>query len=752
MVELISESVYWFNGSIVKGSEMPPNSIPADGRTRTMSAKIIAAHNVSDTPSLLRLRFDSIALHDTTYVGVIQTAAASGLKEFSLPCVLTNCHNCLCAVGGTINEDTHVFGLDACKKYGGVFVPSFKSIMHQFNREMMTGCGKMILGGDSHTRYGAFGTMAVGEGGGELAKQMLGDTYDVATPETVAVWLQGNVRPGVGPHDLILSIIGSVFANGFVNNCIMEFIGDGVHNLSVDFRSCVDTMTTETRCWSSIWETDEKVKQFYEIHGRSDNYQKLDPGNGAYYDRAIVVDLSKIEPVIALPFHPSNVYTIRAFKENTCDILRETEKRCMEQLESANVGFSLRNEVVDGQLRVKQGVIGGCAGGSFENLCATAAIIGQGNVSQNNFTLNIYPASGPVSYYMMVNGLTEKLTLSGAIVKPSYCGPCFGIGDVPSNGSLSIRHSTRNFANREGSLPSDGQMAAVALMDARSIAATAVHGGVLTSAMDVDIPAYDKTYVFHKEIYDKSVYFGLGKADPDHEITLSPSIGCWPDLIPLPDNLLLSMATVIHDPVTTTDELIPAGGISAYRSNPMKLAEYTLSRKDPGYVKKAKLVQRVETLRRSGDAIPDNWKETLSRFDSNASFENTGIGTAVYAVKPGDGSAREYAASCQRVLGGIVNIAREYATKRYRSNLINWGMLPLLLDDDFDLESGDYVYLPEIRQAVADAAAVISGYTLYADGRMGKIQMHIGSLTNKEREILLAGSMIGFYKQNIAGL
>lgn len=717
---------------------------PAALRDGTMAWKILSRHNTSGRDDQLKIKFDAMASHDITYVGIIQTARASGLESFPLPYVLTNCHNSLCAVGGTINEDDHLFGLSAAQKYGGAYVPAHQAVIHSFMREMMSGCGKMILGSDSHTRYGALGTMAVGEGGPELVKQLLGRTYDVARPGVVCVRLTGSPVPGVGPQDVALAIIGAVFKSGYVKNKVMEFVGDGVANLSVDFRCGIDVMTTETTCLSSIWVTDDKVKDYFTLHGRPDAYAPLSPDKIAYYDGAVEVDLSAVRPMIALPFHPSNVYAIEEFLKAPGDILRTVEEAAREQL---GASIDLVNKLENGRLRVDQGVIAGCAGGIYENITDAADILSGGSIGDGAFSLSVYPASQPVMMKLVENGSYAKLLAAGATMRTAFCGPCFGAGDVPANGGLSIRHSTRNFPNREGSKPSGGQIAAVALMDARSIAATALNGGLLTPATDLDVTYTRPAYTFDGEIYRRRCYNGIGHPQPEVPLRFGPNIADWPQMAPLTDHLLLKVASYITDPVTTTDELIPSGETSSYRSNPYKLAEFTLSRKDPAYVAKAKEVSALETARREGRELPAELLEMVRRIPGceNAGSAQVGVGSLVYARKPGDGSAREQAASCQKVLGGWANIAAEYATKRYRSNLINWGMLPLLLDGEPVFERYDWIVLPGIREAVAQKAPQIQAWA-FRDGKPVSFTLTLGDLTDDEREIILAGCLINYYR------
>ena len=716
----------------------------------TIAYSILKAHNTSDNMNKLQIKFDKLTSHDITFVGIIQTARASGLTEFPIPYVLTNCHNSLCAVGGTINEDDHMFGLSCAKKYGGVYVPPHQAVIHQFAREMLAECGGMILGSDSHTRYGALGTMAVGEGGGELVKQLLCQTYDVNMPGVVAIYLDGKPEAGVGPQDVALAIIGEVFANGYVKNKVMEFVGPGVSNLSADYRIGVDVMTTETTCLSSIWRTDDKIKDFYEIHGRADKYKELNPGSVAYYDGVVYVDLSKVKPMIAMPFHPSNTYTIEELNANLMDILEDCEKRALVSLDG-KVDFTLKDKVRDGKLYVDQGIIAGCAGGGFENICAAADILKGASIGADEFTLSVYPASTPIYMELAKNGRLADLMATGAIVKTAFCGPCFGAGDTPANNAFSIRHSTRNFPNREGSKVQNGQISSVALMDARSIAATAANKGYLTAATDIDVNYTNPKYYFDKTIYENRVYNGVGKADPSVEVKFGPNIKDWPAMVPLTENLVLKVASVIHDPVTTTDELIPSGETSSYRSNPLGLAEFTLSRKDPGYVGRAKEIQAVEKVREEGGCMGEAYPEMktimhkIKETYPDVCKDNTGVGSTIFAVKPGDGSAREQAASCQKVLGGWANIAKEYATKRYRSNLINWGMLPFLMPEDYEFELGDYIFIPEIARSVADKNDDIKAYVVNKD--MKELTFHLGDLTDDEREIILKGCLINYNRR-----
>jgi aconitate hydratase len=726
-------------------------------RANTITGRILAKHNTTSDPRNLKIKFDALASHDITYVGIIQTARASGLREFPVPYVLTNCHNSLCAVGGTINEDDHVFGLSAAQKYGGIFVPAHQAVIHQYMREMMTGCGKMLLGSDSHTRYGPLGTMGVGEGGPELVKQLLGRTYDLVYPGVVAVYLEGRPMPGVGPQDVALAIIKAVFANGFVKNKVMEFVGPGVENLSVDYRNGIDVMTTETTCLSSIWRTDAKVAEYYRIHGRAEAYLQLEPGLVSYYDRLVKVNLSKVEAMIALPFHPSNVYTINEFNANAAEILRLTEDEARRQLDNPKLEYKLTNKLVNGRLRVDQGVVAGCSGGTFENLVEVADIIGNASLGAGEFALSIYPASQPINLQLVNTGVAARLMTAGAIWRTAFCGPCFGAGDVPANAGLSIRHTTRNFPNREGSKPAGGQVASVALMDARSIAATAVNGGYLTPATALPKTVSRVAYTFNKKVYDHRVYYGVDKPQPEIPLKFGPNIVDWPALSALTENLLLAVVAVIHDPVTTTDELIPSGETSSYRSNPLKLAEFTLSRKEPEYVGRAKRVQQLEQERQrllpdGFDGASDELRQLLAVADAAAPERMaaaTGIGSVIFALKPGDGSAREQAASCQKVLGGWANLAVEYATKRYRSNLINWGMLPFTIEaaevDKITLNS--VIYIPGIRRAVQTGAETAPATVVDVAGRRSAIRLKLADLSPDERAIILAGSLINYYAQ-----
>lgn len=761
MISLLNQGAYIVNGTTVVPEEEALKGALAyeigaqnvidkeEARKQTMAYQILQKHNTSGQMQHLQLKFDKLASHDITFVGIIQTARASGLTEFPVPYVLTNCHNSLCAVGGTINEDDHMFGLSCAKRYGGIYVPPHQAVIHQFAREMLAGVGKMILGSDSHTRYGALGTMAIGEGGPELVKQLLNKTYDLPLPQVVGIHLIGKPRRGVGPQDIALAIIGAVFANGYVNNKVMEFFGEGVQQLTVEERIGVDVMTTETTCLSSIWITDDKVKEYYEIHRRPEEYAPLTPGDIAYYDGLVTVDLSNIKPMIAMPFHPSNVYTIDNLNENLYDILDEVEQKAKISLDHNQVEYTLKDKIVNGKLYVEQGVIAGCAGGGFENICDATDILRGKHIGNDAFSLSVYPASQPIFMELVKNGNIADLMASGATIRTAFCGPCFGAGDVPSNKGLSIRHSTRNFPNREGSKITNGQIASVALMDARSIAATAANQGFLTSAEHVDVEYRRPSYYFDASIYEHRVYNGVNRADASVDLVFGPGIKDWPTMCELTDDMLLKVVSVIHDPVTTTDELIPSGETSSYRSNPLGLAEYTLSRKDPDYVKQAKAIQLAEKAREAGEdivsAVPEFGPvyETLRRhFD--ICVEDTIVGSVIYAVKPGDGSAREQAASCQKVLGGLANIAQEYATKRYRSNLINWGMIPFVLKEEEPFEKGDYLFIPGIKQAIQSGAREIKAYMVGSE--LHPFTLQLGEFTEDEREIISKGCLINFYR------
>ena len=758
MVKLFDKGVYLLNGTeIAKSAEEAKAKTgqevsQEEAARNTMAYRILEAHNTSGNMERLQIKFDKLTSHDITFVGIIQTARASGLEKFPIPYVLTNCHNSLCAVGGTINEDDHMFGLTCAKKYGGVYVPPHQAVIHQYAREMLSGGGKMILGSDSHTRYGALGTMAMGEGGPELVKQLLNKTYDIKMPGVVGIYLDGEPSVGVGPQDVALAIIGATFGNGYVNNKVMEFVGPGVSKLSADFRIGIDVMTTETTCLSSIWRTDEKIKEFYDIHGRVEEYQELNPGAITYYDGMVYVNLSEIKPMIAMPFHPSNVYTIDEVNANLKYVLHDVEQKALVSLDKA-VDYTLQDKIVDGKLYVEQGIIAGCAGGGFENICAAADIIKGRYIGADEFTFSVYPASTPIYMELVKNGAVATLMEAGTIVKTAFCGPCFGAGDTPANHAFSIRHSTRNFPNREGSKLQSGQIASVALMDARSIAATAANKGFLTPATAMDVEYVGRKYHFDKNIYANRVFDSKGVADPSVEIKFGPNIKDWPQMPALPENLVLKVVSEIHDPVTTTDELIPSGETSSYRSNPLGLAEFALSRKDPAYVGRAKEVQKAQKAIEAGQCpleVLDELKPVMDKVRKaypEAGEGNLGVGSTIFAVKPGDGSAREQAASCQKVLGGWANIANEYATKRYRSNLINWGMLPFVTKEEHEslsFKNGDYLFVPDIRKAVEEKAADIKAYVVGED--LKEIHLQLGDMTDAEREIILKGCLINYYR------
>ena len=763
MIKLYEHGAYLLNGTeIIEDVNDAQAAVAAktgqqvtkeEAAKNTIAYSILEAHNTSSDMERLKIKFDKLTSHDITFVGIIQTARASGLEKFPIPYVLTNCHNSLCAVGGTINEDDHMFGLTCAKKYGGMYVPPHQAVIHQFAREMLAGGGKMILGSDSHTRYGALGTMAMGEGGPELVKQLLNKTYDIKMPGVVAIYLDGEPSVGVGPQDVALAIIGATFANGYVNNKVMEFVGPGVDKLSADFRIGIDVMTTETTCLSSIWKTDETIREFYETHGRSEEYKELNPGAAAYYDGLVYVDLSKIKPMIAMPFHPSNTYTIDEVNANLKDILHDVEQKALVSLDGA-VEYSLQDKIRDGKLYVEQGIIAGCAGGGFENICAAAEIIQGKNIGSDAFTFSVYPASTPVYMELVRNGAVADLMAAGTIVKTAFCGPCFGAGDTPANNAFSIRHSTRNFPNREGSKLQSGQISSVALMDARSIAATAANKGFLTSAADVMDREYKAPkYHFDKSIYANRVFDSKGVADPSVEIQFGPNIKDWPAMSALPENLVLKVVSEIHDPVTTTDELIPSGETSSYRSNPLGLAEFALSRKDPAYVGRAREVQKAQKAIEANQCpleVLEELKpvmETIRASYPEVGEGNIGVGSTIFAVKPGDGSAREQAASCQKVLGGWANIANEYATKRYRSNLINWGMLPFITeekDTELSFKNGDYIFVPDVRKAVEDKTDAVKAYVV--GDSLKEITLKLGDLTDNEREIILKGCLINYYR------
>ncbi len=760
MVKLHDGGVYLRNGSeVVPAAEAAAAGIaqtPEEAKRGTIAYSILQAHNTSGDASALKIRFDAMASHDITFVGIIQTARASGMEKFPLPYVLTNCHNSLCAVGGTINEDDHVFGLSAAKKYGGIFVPPHIAVIHSFMRENFAGCGKMILGSDSHTRYGALGTMAIGEGGGELAKQLLQDTYDVAYPGVVAIYLTGAPRPGVGPHDVALAIIREVFAKGYVKNKVMEFVGPGIASMTTDYRNGVDVMTTETTCLSSIWATDEDTHAFLTMHGRGDEYRELKPADVAYYDGCVEVDLSSIKPMIALPFHPSNGFTIDELNENLEDILHEVELEAA-KIGDGTVGLSLVDKIENGRLRVQQGVIAGCSGGNYDSVVQAARVLKGANTGCGEFSLAVYPTSQPVALELTRRGYIYDLMEAGAIVRTAFCGPCFGAGDTPANNGLSIRHTTRNFPNREGSKPGNGQLSGVALMDARSIAATAAAGGILTAATELPEETWDESceYTFDSAPYDKRVYWGFGKADTASDLVEGPNIKPWPAMEPLGDDILLKVCSKIMDPVTTTDELIPSGETSSFRSNPLGLAEFTLSRRDPAYVDRSKEVDAVEKRRVAGEAAGDlaaldselaGVFEALAKAGVAADSKATEFGSMIYAKKPGDGSAREQAASCQRVIGGLANIVSEYATKRYRSNVMNWGMVPFQMEAEPTFEVGDYVFVPGIRTAIDGDLSDIAAFVVRADGTVEQIKLYVADMTPEERAIVKAGCLINYNK------
>ena len=741
MIQLTDHGMYLVNGV----PQETAATAQEEARRRTMAWQILQAHNVSPDPMQLRIRFDAMVSHDITYVGIIQQARASGMKEFPIPYALTNCHNSLCAVGGTINEDDHMFGLSAAKKYGGIYVPANQSVIHSYAREQMAKCGAMILGSDSHTRYGALGTMAVGEGGPELAKQLLKNTWDVPMPKVVLVYLTGTPKKGVGPHDVAIALVKATFETGFVNNCVLEFCGPGIRDLPIDYRNGIDVMTTETTCLSSIWETDQVTEGFFRTHGRPEDYKPLHPGEVAWYDKYITIELDKVEPMIALPFHPSNAYTIKEFLANAEEILKGVEEDARRRFPKANP--HLTDKIHDGGVWADQGVIAGCAGGLFDNIAEAADILRGKFTGSGAFSFDVYPTSVPVSLELMKLGATADLLESGAIIKPSFCGPCFGAGDVPANNGLSLRHTTRNFPNREGSKPGEGQFAGVCLMDARSIAATAANGGRITPATDLDYTPVHHEYHFDDTVYKNRVYYGFGKADPSVELQMGPNITDWPKMYQLSENLLVELAAVIHDPVTTTDELIPSGETSSYRSNPLRLAEFTLSRRVPEYVDRSKAVARQEMARREG-TLSEHLRQVLSQVgDADRLAESTQFGSCVFANKPGDGSAREQAASCQKVLGGFANICYQFATKRYRSNCINWGILPFTLDEGtpFDYESGDCVFVPHIRQAVEQGREDIPAKVICRDGSVHDLLLHIKGLTADEKEIILDGCLMNYY-------
>lgn len=726
-----------------------------EARKGTIAHGIMESHNHSEDFKSLKLKFDSITSHDITYVGIIQTARASGMEKFPLPYVLTNCHNSLCAVGGTINEDDHKFALSAAKKYGGIYVPPNLAVIHSYNREIMTKCGNMILGSDSHTRYGALGTLAVGEGGGELAKQLLNQTYDLEAPDVVGIYLKGKPNPGVGPHDVALTLIKAVFNKGFVKNKVMEFIGEGIENLSVEYRNGIDVMTTETTCWSSIWETDEKVKEYYDIHGRVEDYKRLQAKEITVYDGLVELDLSQVKPSIALPFHPSNVYTIEEVKNNPEEIFAKIEEDSKKIFESNDVKVDMMSKIIDGEIHVDQGIIVGCAGGTFDNIVAAADIMRGKSTGNDKFSMSVYAGSQPTYMEIVRDGTVEDLMAAGAIMKPAFCGPCFGAGDTPANNEFSIRHATRNFPNRDGSKPTEEQISMIALMDSRSIAATAINGGILTGADELDIEYKEKEYHFDKSIYENKVYNGWGREDLSVELVSGPNIKEWPKTPELTDNILLKIVTHITDDVTTTDELIPSGETSSYRSNPLRLAEFTLSRKDPNYVENSKAVHEYELARDRGENPEEKFEELKSVYDSIRKIQgfedidprDIGVGSTIYANKPGDGSAREQAASSQRVLGAWANIAKEYATKRYRSNLLNWGVIPFLIEDEKLVQKDDFVFVPNIRQSILNKNDSVKAYVLGEN--IKEIKLSLGQLTDDERDILTSGSLINFNRSNL---
>ena len=753
-MKLYESGVYLVNGceivsDVASASQKAGFPVTKEAASEgTISYGILKAHNHSSDMQHLQLRYDSLTSHDITYVGIIQTARASGMKSFPMPYVLTNCHNSLCAVGGTINEDDHKFALSACHKFGGIYVPTNMAVLHSYNREMMAGCGRMILGSDSHTRYGALGTLAVGEGGGELAKQLVGRTYDIIRPEVVLVYLEGEPQPGVGPHDVALQICGAVYANGYVKNKVMEFVGPGIKNLPMEYRNGIDVMTTETTCWSSVWATDERTENYLRIHGRPEDYHALQPASVAYYDGCIRIDLSKIECSIALPMHPSNVVTIRELNENAADLLALCEEKANKQIVGASL--DLRSKVHDGGVWVDQALVAGCSGGTFDNICAVADIMRGHSTGNGAFTMSVYPGSMPAYLHLMRNGTLADLAAAGVIVRECFCGPCFGAGDTPANGEFSIRHTTRNFPNREGSKPGEGQMCGVALMDSRSIAATAINGGRLTPATDLDVKYTDYEYEFDKTVYEKRVYNGFGKAEPDYALKFGPNIRDWPEQPALSDDMLVKICSYITDSVTTTDELIPSGETASYRSNPERLSEFTLSRKDPEYVSRAKAVRQLDRDRRASGLLADEIKTVYTALSSvtDVSPATTNIGSAVFAIKPGDGSAREQAASCQRVLGGSANFAVEYATKRYRSNCMNWGMIPFLVKDSSVFSLNDWVFVPGIRNAVLSGASEVQAWVVKPDGSVIPFTVSFGTLTDTEKQIIADGCLINYYRSH----
>ena len=742
MIKYYQQGTVWHNGAPQNAAQ---DADKCAGRNGTIAYQILNAHRAQSDDGIFHISFDALVSHDITYVGIIQTARASGLTEFPIPYAMTNCHNSLCAVGGTINEDDHVFGLSAAKKYGGIYVPANQSVIHSYAREELAACGNMILGSDSHTRYGALGTIGVGEGGPELVKQLLKNTWDITPPEVVLCYVTGKPKKGIGPHDVAIALVKETFGQGLVKNKVLEFAGPGLEYLPYDFRSGIDVMTTETTCLSSIWATDEEIEKYYEIHKRPECYKKLEPKEGAYYDAIITIELDKMESMIALPFHPSNAYTIHEFLGNADEILAGVEAEAAKKFPKAHL--DLRSKVSDKGVLANQGIIAGCSGGIFDNIVEAADILKDGSTGNGYFSLSVYPTSVPTSLALTRAGKTEALLEAGAVIKPSFCGPCFGAGDVPANNGLSLRHTTRNFPNREGSKPGEGQISAVALMDSRSIAATAKNGGYITAATDIDYETEQVPYTFDNEVYKKRCYYGFGKADPDTELILGPNITDWPKMYELADNMLLELAAVIRDPVTTTDELIPSGETSSYRSNPLRLSEFALSRRVPEYVGRSKAVAADEAARREGEK-PDKMVRVLGAVgDADELLKNTQFGSCVFANKPGDGSAREQAASCQKVLGGFANICYEYATKRYRSNCINWGILPFTLaeGDEFPYEDGDFVFVPGIRAAIESGQEEIPAKAIRKDGSVSDLLLYVKGLTADEKEIILRGCLMNYY-------
>ncbi|MDF2882832.1 MAG: 3-isopropylmalate dehydratase [Clostridiaceae bacterium] len=765
MIKLFSTGTYLIDGKELcsddleaikefqhkSGAKLLPKE---EAKKNTMAYSILQSHNTAGDRENLKIKFDALASHDMTYMGVLQTARASGVAKFPIPFVLTSCHNSVCAVGGTINEDDHVFALSAAKKYGAIYVPPHISVIHQFMREEVAGGGKMILGADSHTRYGALGTLSIGEGAGELVKQLLSKTYDIKYPEVIGVYLTGKPEKGVGPQDVALAIIGAVFKNDYVKNKVMEFVGPGIENLSVDFRNGIDVMTTESACLSTIWRTDSKVRDYLELHGRKGDFMELNPKDIAYYDGMIYLDLSKVKCMIAMPFHPSNTYTIEEVNKNLYDILDKVEKDSSKLIDSKTAKLTLKDKIINNRLYVNQGSISGCSGGTYENICAVADIVEGHSMGNDNFSLSVYPGSQPIYLNLIENGVAARIMATGALVKTAFCGPCIGVVDIPSNNTLSIRHATRNFPNREGSKPGDGQISAVALMDARSIAATAVNNGFLTAATDLDVNYNIPKYYFNRRIYDSRVYYGYNKADENEEIITGPTIADWPEMTEMPDNLFLSVASVIHDPVTTTDELIPSGDTSSYRSNPLKVAEFTLIRKDPEYIERAKHIQKAEKLRLEGKLPFENNHNLEAAFNKiketyeNVNLSNTGFGSLIYAVKPGDGSAREYATSCQKVLGGYANICEEYATKRYRSNLINWGILPFTFKGEPNFKTNDFIFIPNVREVLYQKMLEVDAFVI-SENKVEKLVLNLHEMTDNELQVLLSGCLINYNKKKM---